>query len=381
MDDLGSHDSDCDSGLSTDSLDNYKLKSKSQTQSNGKGLTDKENVTVPFYKGEVLVDGIKRKPKHNIKKPDAKLDLSGQYMRFDATTCYRGSSFLGCIQRTNSARTLIDQRFSRRTEISVPNCYSIKTRGRSVSYLEQFKKKIYGVNKVDSTTYSTVGSEQVENLSCTGSVLESSTLSTSEFEFYEDLMANLNGKSSPVEIVEDVPLDKKPTKSRKVPKSSKEKLVVLPKLDSMLVNDKKEIDRKKSLQKRDEYANQVKLRNQFNINRQKEKDRKNKFQKHNPIKSHLDLEECCSFQEKPIQKQKNSDNNVPFSFNEIGNTEKEKIATSSFRKKVLKTNKTDKKLTKCTKNNNSSQDLSVLQQRHEKEKKMVDSLRNLIIKK
>ncbi|KAG8258114.1 hypothetical protein J6590_035261 [Homalodisca vitripennis] len=383
--------SDCDSVLSTDSLEvqcftrcsGVSSEDKPKELKNGNDLEFKR-ATVPFYKGEVLVDEVKRKSS-TIKLENKKLNFDSQSSKFEVTTLpQRASSFLGGIQKTNSARNLSGQRFSRRMEMDVSSCYSVKTRGRSVSYLDQFKKKIYGVSVVDSTTCSTVGSEgHGENLSCTESIIGSSRLSPPEFEFYEDLMANLDSKSPCIETVENIQsLGHKRSKPSRVSKLSKEKVLILPKLDvnPMEIINKKEIDKKKILQRRDEYANQVKLRNQFNINKQKEKDRKSKFSNQIPVKCHLALEKCHkNLSEKTTQKQKNNVEPVPFSFLEVDNTERD-TKSLTIKKKISKANKTGKKLTECIKRKGITEDLSILQQRHEKEKSLVDSMRNLIIK-
>uniref|UniRef100_A0A1B6G221 Uncharacterized protein n=1 Tax=Cuerna arida TaxID=1464854 RepID=A0A1B6G221_9HEMI len=383
--------SDCDSVLSTDSLEvqcftrskGVTPEDKPQELKNGNDLMEFKSATVPFYKGEVLVDEVKRKYSTG-KLQNKRLNFDSHSPKFEDTTLpNRASSFLGGIQKINSARNLTGQRFSRRIEMDISNCYSAKTRGRSVSYLERFKKKIYGFSGVDSTTCSTFGSEgHGENLSCTESIIGSSTLSPSEFEFYEDLMANLDSKSSHTETVESIQsFDHKHSKPSRVSKPSKEKLVILPKLDvdSMQISNKKDIDRKKYLQKRDEYANQVKLRNQFNINKQKEKDKKNKFRNQNLVKCHLSLEKCYdNLSEKTIQKQKNTAEPVPFSFLEVDSTERD-ARSSAIKKKISKAKKTGKNFSECVKKKEIT-DLSMLQQRHEREKTLVDSMRNLIIK-
>lgn len=138
-------------------------------------LSNSSKVTVPFYKGDVSIEDIKKLSAAN-----------GQKLRPDVSS----SNNLFGNKKCHSARN----KNCPRTSIIQENQNSVRLRNRSVSYLEQFRRKHYGTSQTTTSTISIGGSDGEEQEKSMTNYDQEDKSVTSEFEYYLGLTKNIENK-------------------------------------------------------------------------------------------------------------------------------------------------------------------------------------------
>lgn len=161
--------SDPGSVMSDDSLEAHRSKKSSQINLSTSSLSNPNEVIVPFCKGDVLIQLVP-----TVDRKGARISKSVSNNSFENKKCH-------------SARIGNQPRLSRK-HILEENSNLVRPRYRSVSYLEQFRGKLYGVNQ-STSVISSGRSHPREQRSCKSedSYVPQDLSVSSEIEYYLNL--------------------------------------------------------------------------------------------------------------------------------------------------------------------------------------------------
>ncbi|XP_054262962.1 uncharacterized protein LOC128986559 isoform X1 [Macrosteles quadrilineatus] len=391
--------SDSESVYSIDSLEGEKGESNLKQCKKTKELSKKTNLTIPFYQGEVSIEAVKRnmdkiKSRTKSSSPNCSRIRGQNKSRRIKSSLEKANSITNQVSSSNShnlpqksMQSNSTGRISRRNDFVFENKNSIRDRNRSASYLDQFRKK----KSLDSSSYSTEGSKlsRDRSVSFVSSLSDSSRtrMSSSELEFYDKLMVSPRNEQhtfSKEPLETSTLLMENPMKSagyKNQEKSTKAKPIVLTRIEVEMPDEhKRELDKKKMVERRDVYANRVKLMNQIKINRQKEKSKYDKFNSMAPPK--LSFEDCflqlTSNNMNASMPDRNSSGFPPPSVTQP-KLKQPKTEKRVIQERILQTSKGKRTEVKQNNKTVNNIEIAILQERHEREKSLIESLKNLYL--